>query len=69
MVTSIPLISNADNISIILQYKTEYIQCIGLPVTNVASVIFVHIIRIFSLHKHLYIYNVYLNVVMTNSIG
>ena len=39
----------------ILQYKTEYIRCIGLPVTNAAPEIFEHLTSILSLPKHLYI--------------
>ena len=38
----------------ILQYKTQYKGYIGLPVTNVPLEIFVQLLSILSLHKHLY---------------
>ena len=38
---------------IILQYKTEYIRCTGLPVKHVAPEICVHLISILSVHKRL----------------
>ena len=43
------------NIDNILQYKTQYIRYIGLPVTNVALNICVPLLSILSLYKHLYI--------------
>ena len=57
-------------ISHILQYKTQYIEYIGLPVTNVALEIFVQLLNILSLYKQLYIYKyVYLYVVVVKLIS
>ena len=38
----------------VLQYKTQCIRYIGLPVTNVAHEICVQLLSILSLHKYIY---------------